>query len=130
MWSLVSCMLSLKEKIAVRGVIERYLDAWQTNNVEEFKRLFHENFLMVGHRSEGVTFSGIEPMLPKVNSSSARWENYSVDICHIDVAGPIASVTLEEYGFLDIDALATSYFQLIKQDNSWLIVSKTYTFQR
>lgn len=120
----------VEDKIAVRKVIQDYMDCWSTHDVEKFKSIFHPKFLMVGKRGDEFVTSGIDAMLPRVAKSDATWKNYAADITHIAVAGPIASVELEEFGFLDFDVLATSYFQLIKQDLNWKIVAKTFHYHR
>lgn len=116
------------ESSAVRKVIQDYMDCWISKDLELFRSLFHADFQMIGKRGSEFVWSGIEPMLTKIESFSATWEKHSASISHIQIAGPIATVELEEFGFLDLEVRATSFFQLIKMDDGWIIASKVFHY--
>jgi len=59
------------------------------------------------------------------NPSAEKSGNpYTAEISYIDVAGNAACATLIEKGFLGMDFV--DYFHLIKENDKWAIISKTY----
>lgn len=120
--------MDLKDKQAVRETIESYMACWESKDTALFSTLFHESFLMVGRRGDEFVISDTGPMLKRIQSSDASWNEYRAEITNLQVAGPIANVTLEEFGFLDLRVLATSYYQLINEDGHWKIIAKTFHY--
>jgi len=115
---------------AVRTVINNYINAWSSRDIEDFERLFHPRFLMSGYSSKGVEFTGAERMIPILKETKATWNSYHAEITHLECAGSVACATLQEDGFLDLPFPATSFFHLIKVEGRWLIVSKSYHYHR
>lgn len=112
----------------IRKIIQAYLDCWLSKDEERFSALFHERFLMTGRRGSEFVFSGVDAMLPRLKNSDATWSKHVAEICHIQCAGPIATAEIEEFGFLDIEVRATSYFQLIKENGQWRFIAKTFHY--
>ncbi|NIB38151.1 nuclear transport factor 2 family protein [Pseudomaricurvus alkylphenolicus] len=121
-------MSVVDEKIAVRNTVQQYLDAWPKKDVEVFDRLFHPDFIMTSLKDGKPVFTGVDLMIKVMTESTASWQDYAADISHIQIAGPIATVEVDEYSFNDINVVATDFFQLMKIDGIWQFTAKTYHF--
>ncbi|MBL0916094.1 MAG: nuclear transport factor 2 family protein [Sphingopyxis sp.] len=73
-----------------------------------------------------ATGNRINPAFPTCNAPAPAksGEPYRYEIVRVDVAGPIASVTLVEGPYLGMQF--TEFFHLLRVDGRWSIVSKTF----
>ncbi|NIB38177.1 nuclear transport factor 2 family protein [Pseudomaricurvus alkylphenolicus] len=121
-------MSVVNEKIAIRKVVQKYIDAWVEKDVSIFDSLFHPDFIMTTIKEGKPVVTGVDVMIKVMSESAASWQDYIADITHIQIAGPVATVEVEEFGFNDINLLATDFFQLMKIDGEWIFTAKTYHF--
>jgi len=117
----------MSETAAARAVIEEYIEACRVRSVERLKAIFHPDALMSGYLMEQRLVGSPQPFYDAVQNApaDAARGDYQADITSVDVTGQIASVTLEEKGFLGLQF--TDYFHLVKVDGRWKILSKTFT---
>lgn len=110
----------------VRHVIQAYIDGSERGDVKLLRSIFHPNALMSGYIKGELGIGSPEPFFEAVvNAPNVQGdEPYSANIANIEVAGFIASATIVEKQMLGMNFV--DYFHLIKEDDKWSIVSKTY----
>jgi len=111
-----------------RAVIKEYVDACNEGDVSRLRAIFHEQAVMSGYMMDDFLIGSAEPFFQAVASPPPEAPpnpgNYKGEITEVDVAGEIATITLKEVGFMGLNF--TNYFHLVKVDDTWLIVSKTF----
>ena len=112
---------------AITDTINLYIDGLHTGNIETLKKAFHPKAMMYGVSSKAVTIVEIEGLYGFVSSNeppSKTGEPHQCFITSIKYDGNAASVEMvEESAF---GSNYTNYFQLLKIDGIWVIVSKAY----
>ena len=120
-------MSQTTETDGARAIIQEYVDACVAGNVERLRAIFHDDALMSGYMMGEYLMGSPEPFFQAVESPPQGAEtggDYKAEITHIEVSGPIASITLKEVGFMGINF--TDYFHLAKVNDEWKIISKTF----
>ncbi|MBL8269233.1 nuclear transport factor 2 family protein [Steroidobacter sp.] len=116
------------EADAVRATIQRYLDGTRTGNLELVKQTFHPEAKMCGYLQGRLLVGGPEPFYDAVSNAPSpvkSGEPYEAKLSKLEIAGPAASVTVDEGPYLGMHF--TNYFHLLKVDGDWKIVSKTFS---
>lgn len=112
---------------AITDTVNLYVDGLHTGNIETLKKAFHPRAMMYGVSSKAVTIVEIEGLYGFVSSNeppSKTGEPHQCFITSIRYDGNAASVEMvEESAF---GSNYTNYFQLLKIDGIWVIVSKAY----
>ncbi len=110
---------------AVRQVIEEYIEG-SKGNVELLRKVFHPDARMTGYFGGTLMLGTPEPFFDAVKGAATPESTaaYKAEIRAIEVVGSVATATLVEAGFLGSDF--TDFFQLIQEDGSWRIISKTF----
>jgi len=110
---------------AVRNAIERYIEG-SSGNVETLRAVFHPEARMTGYFNGNLMLGTPEPFFDMVKSAVTPESTaaYKAEIRSIEVIGQAATATLVESGFLGSDF--TDFFQLIRDDQGWRIISKTF----
>ncbi len=118
-----------KEELAVRELMERYVDAVFRADVAALRECFHPTAGMTGYLGDDLLASGPEPFFedvartPSMQSTDAPYE---AEVVSVEVVGDAAAVRLDETGFFGSFAFA-NWFHLIRdEDGAWLIVSKLF----
>lgn len=112
---------------AITDTINLYIDGLHTGNIETLRQAFHPKAMMYGISSKSVTIVEIEGLYGFVsanNPPSKTGEAHQCFITCIQHAGNAASVEMIEESAYGSDY--TNFFQLLKIDGKWLIVSKAY----
>ena len=120
-------MIETNEVEAVCAVIQEYVDACAVGSVARLKALFHEQALMSGYMMGEYVMGSPEPFFQALENPPPDLpasEHYKGEIRSVEVSGPIASVALEETGFMGMNF--SNYFHLARVDGQWLIISKTF----
>ncbi len=108
---------------AIRDVVEHYVDGARTGRGEAMKPAFHEDASIYGYVGPDL-FGGPIQGLYDWNDSNGPAENLELRFTSIDVVGTAASVRL------DMDNWTghrfTDFFNLVKIDGEWKIVSKVF----
>lgn len=116
-----------KELSKPRDTIIELVEACHTGDSERLRGVFSQGALMSGY-FDGEYYSGSpEPFFDEVRDNPApanTGAEYIGEILSVEEFGDIATVVLEEKGFLGANFI--NLFQLVHKDGSWLIVSKAY----
>ena len=84
---------------------------------------------MNGYLNNQLLLGDPEPFFQEIGNNPSMAEGgapYKGEITSVDVVGNVASVTLKETDFAGGMSF-TDYFHLIKVDDEWKILSKTFT---
>jgi len=114
---------------AVQNVMQQYIDGVYQGNVEKLRGFFHENAVMNGYLGEQMLIGGPEPFFEDIGKNPSMSEAgapYNAEITSIEITGDTASVTLKETGFAGTLNFI-NYFHLMKVQDEWKIMSKTFT---
>lgn len=112
---------------AIQKTIQLYIDGVREGNADLLRKAFHPQAMMYGAGGGNVTITPIEGLYAFVEGNEApakRNEPHQCYITAIDYAGNAAFVEMTEESSHGFDF--TNYFQLLKIDGNWTIVSKTY----
>lgn len=112
---------------AITATINLYIDGLHTGNIETLKKAFHPRAMMYGISTKAATIVEIEGLYGFVSANeppSKTGEPHQCFITSIQHAGNAASVEMVEESAYGSDY--TNYFQLLKIDGKWVIVSKAY----
>ena len=116
-------------KEAVRKVIQNYIDGTYQGDAKLLRDCFHKNAVMNGYLEDQLLLGTPEPFFENIENNPSMAEGgapYRGEIGSIDVVGNVASAIIKETGFGGTMAF-TDYFHLIKVDDEWKILSKTFT---
>jgi hypothetical protein len=117
------------EKEAVERVVQQYIDGTYQGNVKALRACFHPKAVMNGYLQDQLLLGGPEPFFENIENNPSMAEAgapYKGKITFLDVVGNVATVTIKETGFSGGIAF-TDYFHLIKEQDQWKIISKTFT---
>ena len=112
---------------AITDTINLYVEGLHNGDIETLKKAFHPKAMMYGVSQKAVTIVEIEGLYGFVsanNPPSKTGEPHQCFITCIQHDGNAASVEMIEESAFGSDY--TNYFQLLKIDGTWVIVSKTY----
>ena len=121
-------MTEINPAATPRAVIEEYVAACKVGDVNRLKAIFHDHALMSGYMMGSYLMGPPAPFFDAVeNLPEEKRQNlgaYHAEISSVEVSGPVASVTLKEVGFMEMNF--TDFFHLAHIDGKWLIISKTF----
>ena len=112
---------------AITDTINLYVEGLHTGNIETLRKAFQPKAMMYGVSAKAVTIVEIEGLYSFVSANippSKTGEPHQCFITCIHYSGNAASVEMVEESAYGSDY--TNYFQLLKIDGRWVIVSKTY----
>lgn len=118
------------ELASIRRVIDLYVDGVRNGKVASLRQAFHPQSSMYGYKGDDLFITPIEGLYEYVTNTNPPAEageagkRYACTITSIHVAGNAASVELAMDGYHDHDFM--DYFQLLKVDGRWWIVSKLF----
>lgn len=118
---------SIAEFEAIRRTVNKYGDGITNGDVALLRSAFHPQAMMYGASGDSATIMEIEGLFGYVASQEApatTGEQHRCTISKIDVAGHAASVEVMQENCYGVNYV--NYFQLLKMDGQWLIVSKVY----
>jgi hypothetical protein len=115
------------ELASIRQVIDLYIDGVRSGNVAALRQAFHPQASMFGWKGSDLFITPIQGLFDYVASTpapAASGEPTDFLITAIHVTGNAATVELamdayHEHDFLD-------FFQLLKTEGQWQIVSKLF----
>lgn len=117
------------ETIAVKQVIQDYMDGTYFADVEKLKNVFHDSAVMNGYLGSDVLLGDPAPFIEDIASSTVMADEgdaYQAEIESIRIEGNVAAVVVSETGFKG-SATLVDFFHLIKTDGTWKIISKLFT---
>jgi hypothetical protein len=112
---------------SIRDAVNLYVEGLHTGNIVMLRKAFHPKAMMYGASDGNITIVEIEGLYSFVASNkplSETGEPHQCFISSIQYAGNAASVEMIEESGYGNDY--TNYFQLLKIDGQWVIVSKLY----
>ena len=112
---------------AIRDTIDLYIKGLDTGNIDTLKKAFHPQAMMFGSSEKTTTIVAIQGLYDYVaanNPPVKTGEPHECFVSSIQYAGNVASVEMTEAAAYGNDY--TNYFQLLKIDGKWVIVSKAY----
>ena len=120
---------STKDELAVKAVVQKYIDATYQGDVEALRQCFHSKATMSGYLGADRLLGGPGPFFEAIGenpSMAAAGAPYVGKIASLEVVGRVASVRIEETGFAG-GLTFTDWFHLIEDEGEWKIVSKAFT---
>ena len=117
-----------KELEAIRQVANKYVEGCHTGNIALLRSAFHPQSMMYGISDENLVVAPIEGLYAflEANEPPAKTgEPHQCFISDIRYDGAAAIVEIVQESCYGNDY--TNYFQLLKIDGEWLIVSKSYS---
>lgn len=111
----------------IRKVIDLYIDGVRNGNVESLRQAFHPQASMFGWKGKDLFITPIQGLYDYVASTPApakSGEPTNCIITSIEVAGNAATVGLAMDAYHAHDF--KDYFQLLKIEDRWWIVSKLF----
>ena len=120
--------MNKRDLSGAREVLEKYINATYSADVDSLRRLFHPAALMTGYLAGGLVVGDPEPFFADLERHPAMAESgapYEARIEDIHVGGRIASARLRESGFFG-EASFLNYFHLLEVEGDWKILSKTF----
>ncbi len=112
---------------SIQDTVNLYVQGLQTGNIDTLRKAFHPKAMMYGVSAKVVTIVEIEGLFGFVAANFPPPKSADLHQCYItsiQYAGNAASVEMIEESAYGNDY--TNYFQLLKIDGEWVIVSKTY----
>ncbi len=118
---------STTDEQSIREVVGFYVDGIHNGNTDLLKKAFHPRAMMYGSSPNSVTIIEIDGLYGFVNANvppSKSGDLHKCTISSVERSGNAASVVMREESVFGHDY--TNYFQLLKIDGRWVIVSKAY----
>ncbi len=115
------------ELASIRQVIDLYIDGVRNGNVESLRQAFHPQASMFGWKGSDLFVTPIQGLYDYVAAMPApaqSGESTNFLITSIEVAGNAATVGLAMDAYHAHDFM--DYFQLLKVEARWWIVSKLF----
>ena len=115
------------EEDGIRQAINFYIEGLRQGSVETLKQAFHPEATMCGHLGETLMVVPIQGLYDFVSSNPApakSGEPFSASVAAIEVARSVASAKITEQSYQGHNF--TDFFNLLKIDGRWWIVSKVF----
>lgn len=112
---------------AIRDTVTLYTEGVHTGNIEMLKKAFHPRAMMYGTSGKNVTMVEIQGLYDYIAANeppTKTAEPHQCFISSIQYAGNAALVEVMEESLYGHDY--TNYLQLLKIEEQWVIVCKTY----
>ena len=113
----------LDDLAAVRTIMDTYVRG-SAGDVGLLRSIFHPDALMNGYFQGNLGIGSPEPFFQLVAAMDPETKDsgYHAQIESIDVVGDVATAKLVETGFMGSNFV--DFFQLIRVDGEWKIISK------
>lgn len=114
---------SITEMEAIRKAASLYYEGLQTGNIDVLKKAFHPKAMMYGPGMI-VEIQGLFDYVAANQPPAKTGENHQCLVTKIDCMGKAASVEVLQHSYLGVSYI--NYFQLLKLEGNWIIVSKSF----
>jgi hypothetical protein len=114
---------------AVRTVMERYVEAVYTADVDALRELFHPQAVMTGYLGDDLLIGTPEPFFLDLAGRPSMAESghaYEATISGVEVMGRAATAALVEHGFFGAFSFV-NFYHLLLIDGEWKIFSKNFS---
>jgi hypothetical protein len=118
------------ELASIHKTIDLYIDGVQNGKLESLREAFHPQSSMFGYKGQDLFITPIAGLYDYIGSTTPpaqageAGKQYTCVITSISVAGHAATVEMVMDGYHEHDFV--DYFQLLKVDGRWWIVSKLF----
>ena len=118
------------EVLSIRNVIDLYIDGVKNGKVESLRQAFHPSSSMFGYKGADLYVTPIEGLYDYIVNTTPPAEagevgkQYKCIITSISIHGHAATVEMVMDGYHEHDFI--DYFQLLKVEERWWIVSKLF----
>jgi hypothetical protein len=115
---------------SISKVVDLYIDGVKNGNLDLLRQAFHRHSSMFGYKGKELFITPVEGLYDYVASTTppaqanGAGDAYTCRITSISVAGNAASVEMAMDGYHEHDFM--DYFQMLKVDGRWWIVSKLF----
>lgn len=113
---------------AITDTLNLYVEGLHKGDIETLKKAFHPKAMMYGvSGGSNILITEIEGLYAFVSANNPPWksgEPHQCFVTDIHYAGEAASAEMVEEAAFGNDY--TNYFQLLKIEGRWQIVSKTF----
>lgn len=119
--------MKISELDSIIKTVNKYGTAITNGDIELLRSAFHPKAMMYGCSGDSVTMVEIEGLFAYVASQTpplVSGEQHRSIIKNIDVSGNCASAEVLQENCYGVNYI--NYFQLLKIEGQWLIVSKAY----
>lgn len=117
----------ISELEAIRNAANMYGEALHNGDVELARKAFHPKALMYGYVPGSLMITEIQGLFDYMAASpvpAQSGEPHKYIITKIDCGGNTASVEMLQESYQGVDYI--NYFQLLRIDGNWVIVSKSF----
>lgn len=118
---------SIAEFDAIRKTVDKYGEGISKGDIALLRSAFHPKAMMYGCHGESITMVEIEGLFSYVSAQESpltTGEKHRCQITKMDLQGQVASVEVLQENCFGVHYV--NYFQLLKIEGQWLIVSKAY----
>jgi hypothetical protein len=113
----------INEMDAIRKTANLYYEGLQHGNIDLLKKAFHPKAMMYGPGMI-VEIQGLYDYVSANPSPEKSGEQHRCLITKIDCLGNAASLEVMQENYLGVSYI--NYFQLLKIEGDWVIVSKSF----
>lgn len=117
------------ETVKIKEILQDYVDGTYQADTEKLKGVFHGRAVMNGYLGPECVLGTPDLFIADMASApsmASRGDPYHAEIEMLRVEGDVAVAAVSETGFRGEGALV-DFFQLIKTDGEWKIISKLFT---
>ena len=115
------------EIAAIRAVAEKYAEGCQTGNIALLRSIFHPQAMMYGYSGDNVVITPIDGLYAFIEANDPpqkTGEPHESTVSSIRIEGNTATVETVQESAFGCDYV--NFFQLLKIDGQWQIMSKLY----
>jgi hypothetical protein len=116
-----------EQEVAVRAVIESYVDACWRGDDLALRALFHPEAAMSGFLGDSAISGSLEPFFEAVAHNPAPLDAgliYETEIAGVSVSLRTGTAVLYERGYLGMNFI--NHFQLVAADGQWYITARLF----
>ena len=106
----------------IRETINHYAEGMRTADSAILKNAFHELAILCGYLGDELIAAPIQGLYDWVESNSVP-AAYKCAILDVEITGRVASAKIRE---TDLHGVVIDYFHLLKEGETWSIVSKVW----
>jgi hypothetical protein len=114
------------ELLSISETVQDYFEGMHFRDIDRLRKAFHPTACLYGYRNGEFTYLQLEQWLGRLESRPTPadvGECFDMKIVATDVTGQVASVKVRD---LYRGLWFTDYLSLLKIENRWAIVNKTF----
>jgi len=112
---------------AIRATVQKYFDGMYRSDVKQQEQAFHPSAMVIGYASDGtlaeMSRGGFLTFVAGVPAPADNDVPYDMEVVSVDRVASAASVKVRD---LYLNRMFTDYLHLLKGEDGWQIVAKTF----